>query len=528
MSAPSTLSPGQVLPLVQRIDRAPDPAAVLKDVAAGRGILLESADDSRGSGGTSLVVTRAALVLECRGDEVALDALTPNGEAALAALAGPLGGRFRLVERSAARARYALPADARPLYTDRERLAGRTTALDALRILATAFVPVATPIASPVFAAGLFAYDLIDRFEELPLGSPAAVDVPDLVFWLPEHYVRIDHARGTATAVALVFGAEPRHYHDGARALDALAATCRSCAPAVPTAAPAGLAVTVDTSDEAYAQVVTRLQGHIVRGDVFQIVPSRTFRAPCADPFAAYLRLRRANPSPYLFYLAHRDWTLFGASPETCLKVAGTPRRVTIRPIAGTRPRGRDAAGDVDPDLDARYEADLRLSAKELAEHVMLVDLARNDVARVSRPGTRRVDQLMSVERYSRVMHLVSTVSGELAPELDALHAYAASMNMGTLVGAPKLRAAQLLREHEPDRRGAYGGAVGYVAGDGGLDTCIVIRAALVAGGVARVRAGAGVVADSDPAAEADETFRKASAVLEAIAGRAWTGYRTP
>jgi anthranilate synthase component 1 len=218
-----------------------------------------------------------------------------------------------------------------------------------------------------------------------------------------------------------------------------------------------------------------------------------------------------------MFYVKRQEDVLFGSSPETCLKVSGQPRRVEITPLAGTRPRGFDASGFIDPDLDSRLEAELKLDQKELAEHMMLVDLARNDVARVSRPGTRRVDRLLTVDRFSHVMHLVSYVSGELRGDLDALHAYAASMNMGTLVGAPKVRAAELLRELEPTKRGPYGGAVGYLSCDGAMDTAITIRSALVRDNVAYVRAGAGVVYDSDPQLEADETRRKAQAVLKAL-----------
>jgi anthranilate synthase component 1 len=263
------------------------------------------------------------------------------------------------------------------------------------------------------------------------------------------------------------------------------------------------------------------LKQHIVAGDVFQIVASRTFTLPCPDPLGAYARLRQANPSPYLFYVAGRDAVVFGASPETAIKVHGSPRRVTIRPIAGTAARGRSAGGDIDVDLDSRREAALHLDQKETAEHMMLVDLARNDVARVSRPGTRQVTRLLTVDRYAHVMHLVSEVEGTLAEGQDALHAYAAAMNMGTLVGAPKIRAAQILREVEPSRRGAYGGAVGYLSHDGAMDTAIVIRAAVVREGLAEVRAGAGIVFDSDPDEEARETRRKAEAVLRAIAGGA-------
>jgi anthranilate synthase component 1 len=201
--------------------------------------------------------------------------------------------------------------------------------------------------------------------------------------------------------------------------------------------------------------------------------------------------------------------------------VDGPAGTVEVSPIAGTRPRGRGSDGGLDPELDSRLEAELRLDAKEQAEHLMLVDLARNDVARVSRPGTRRVMELMRIRRYERVMHLVSRVQGELADGLDALHACRAVLPMGTLTGAPKRRAMELLREAECGYRGLYGGAVGYLLGNGTLDTAIIIRAAVVRDGVARVRAGAGVVHDSVPLREAEETRRKAEAVLGAIAAAA-------
>ncbi|SDS72049.1 anthranilate synthase component I [Corynebacterium timonense] len=255
-------------------------------------------------------------------------------------------------------------------------------------------------------------------------------------------------------------------------------------------------------------------------------MPARTFTAECPDAFAAYQRLREMNPSPYMFYLRGlgrdgRPFELFGASPESNLKFDAATREVQLYPIAGTRPRGLNPDGTVNHELDTRMELQLRTDAKEVAEHTMLVDLARNDMARVAEPGTRRVAELLQVDRYSRVMHLVSRVTATLHRDLDALDAYRACMNMGTLTGAPKLRATELIRELEGVRRGSYGGAVGYLRGTGDMDNCIVIRSAFVAEGRAAVQAGAGVVRDSNPQAEADETLHKAYAVLSAIAAAA-------
>ena len=217
------------------------------------------------------------------------------------------------------------------------------------------------------------------------------------------------------------------------------------------------------------------LKHHINIGDVFQIVPSRRFSLACPNTLASYAQLKLNNPSPYMFYMNDEDFILFGASPESALKYAPDNRQLEIYPIAGSRPRGFDAHGNIDPELDARLELELRLDHKEQAEHLMLVDLARNDIARVCQSGTRKVAELMQVDRYSHIMHLVSRVVGKLRPELDALHAYQACMNMGTLTGAPKIKAMQLIYQFEQQKRHSYGGAVGYLTSDGRFDTCIVI-----------------------------------------------------
>lgn len=274
----------------------------------------------------------------------------------------------------------------------------------------------------------------------------------------------------------------------------------------------------VDKSDKTYCADVEKLKGNIRKGDIFQVVPSRCFSLPCPQPLVAYRELKRTNPSPYMFYMNDQDFTLFGASPESAVKFEHKSRQVEMYPIAGTRRRGLNADGSINLDLDGRLELELRQDTKETAEHMMLVDLARNDIARISEPGSRYVKDLLKVDRYSHVMHLVSRVVGTLRHDLDALHAYQACMNMGTLTGAPKIRASELIREVEQKRRGSYGGAVGYLNSDGDMDTCIVIRSAFVKNGIAYVQAGAGVVFDSKPQAEADETRGKAAAVLNAIA----------
>ena len=487
-------------------------------------VLLESADITTKASRTTVAVLEASARLTCWGGTVTAEALsTVDGEgpgadglAALARLEGRLSEY--LADRSPGRLTLALPtsADDDATIEERERLTALST-IEPLRVLAQAEVDHPhLPL-----EAGAFAFDYLSTFESLPEVAQGANTCPDYLFYDARIILVVDHPTQEATLVgASVDAAELE------RRLDALAAAINTAAdaaehsPAPPEVAAdsAVLHAVPTTSDADFEAVVETMRGYIADGDVYQVVPSRGFTIDCPDALAAYHVLRHANPSPYMFYLAAPDFELFGASPESALLYSVRSGRVAIRPIAGTRPRGLHPDGSVDHERDTRLELELRTDAKEVAEHVMLVDLARNDVARVSRPGTRSVQDLLRVDRYSRVMHLVSEVSGELADDLDALDAFRASMTMGTLTGAPKLRAAELIRQAEGVRRGSYGGSVGYIRGDGELDTCIVIRSGFVVDGTALVQAGAGVVAASSPAAEAAETVHKARAVLEAVA----------
>ena len=487
-------------------------------------VLLESADITTKASRTTVAVLEASARLTCWGGTVTAEALsTVDGEgpgtdglAALARLEERLSEH--LADRSPGRLTLALPtsADDDATIEERERLTALST-IEPLRVLAQAEVDHPhLPL-----EAGAFAFDYLSTFESLPEVAQGANTCPDYLFYDARIILVVDHPTQEATLVGASVDAAGLE-----RRMDALAAAINTAAdaaehsPAPPEVAAdsAVLHAVPTTSDADFEAVVETMRGYIADGDVYQVVPSRGFTIDCPDALAAYHVLRHANPSPYMFYLAAPDFELFGASPESALLYSVRSSRVAIRPIAGTRPRGLHPDGSVDHERDTRLELELRTDAKEVAEHVMLVDLARNDVARVSRPGTRSVQDLLRVDRYSRVMHLVSEVSGELAEDLDALDAFRASMTMGTLTGAPKLRAAELIRQAEGVRRGSYGGSVGYIRGDGELDTCIVIRSGFVVDGTALVQAGAGVVAASSPAAEAAETVHKARAVLEAVA----------
>ncbi len=486
-------------------------------------VLFESPIGAGRRAEKSIVFPKNAICIKARDRVVSLEALTDNGGLALETIAPTLKEAALEATTVEKRLEVRFP-DRLVMGSDRERIMAPSP-IDALRILSARWeMPKGT---LPLHLPGIFSYDFLEQLEALPEAKSDHLQFPDFVFWLPEQAVLINHQKQIARIVIFCFEPDEAVIRSATQELNRLAEVVATCKEPRKHPSPPPLSVgrrdnvtddvSTDLDDAAYADIVRVMKEHIVAGDVFQIVPSRTFSTPCPSARDAYQVLRKLNPSPYLFFVRGDDFELFGASPEAFVRVLGDPKTVEIHPIAGTRPRGRLDTGAVDHDLDNRLEADLRLDKKELAEHMMLVDLARNDVARISRSGTRRVKRLSEVERYSHVMHLVSVIEGELEESLDALHAYLASMNMGTLVGAPKIEAAKLLRKYEADKRGPYGGAVGFMTSDGAMETAIIIRSAIVRDGTAHVRAGAGIVYDSDPMSEAVETSNKAGAVLKAI-----------
>lgn len=506
-------------------------------------VLLESADIASKQHLTTIAVLAASTQITCSGDSVTLKALdTTDGPQALKAVAQELSSA--VTHQSDTELVLHLPSVAEDSAEEHARLRERST-MEPLRILTDQVV--AHPHLPLV--AGAVAFDYLGTYESLPSVADGANTCPDYLFFNARIILVVDHPSGSCQLVgASLDAAQLSAQMDALEAAinelpaQAPSAPAEQAAPAQQTtpaasaqqaatpeaqATPAASAqqATEDTitayptmSDADFCELVAKMQQHIAIGDAYQVVPSRGFVIDCPQPLQTYRYLHDADPSPYMFYIATDDFELFGASPESSLLHSAKTGQVAIRPIAGTRPRGFAPDGSIDHELDIRLELELRSDAKEVAEHVMLVDLARNDVARISAPGTRKVTQLLRVDRYSRVMHLVSEVTGQLASDLHPLDAFRASMTMGTLTGAPKLRAAELIRQYEGTRRGSYGGAVGYLRGDGELDTCIVIRSAFARGGKAIVQAGAGVVSDSVPQREADETAHKASNVLRAIA----------
>src|SRR4051812_41843403 len=362
-------------------------------------------------------------------------------------------------------------------------------------------------------AVGLFGYDLV-RTAEPSVGPPSQDDVrvPDMALMVSDLLLAFDHLRHEVTVLANVFavGDVDQAY---AEAAAAIAEVRERLAAPVPRGR-AGRAEPPEfesnIGSDGYAAAVEQAKEYIRAGDIYQVVPSQRWSADApVEAFSVYRGLRTVNPSPYMYFLDFEDFQIAGASPESLVKVTG--RRGEQRPIAGTRPR----AGTVEEDLALAKE--LLADEKERAEHVMLVDLGRNDLGRVCEYGSVAVDELMGVETYSHVLHIVSQVSGTLREGVSAMDALEASLPAGTLSGAPKIRAMQIIDELEPVKRGPYGGAVGYLSYTGDLDTCIYIRSAVIKDGRIHVQAGGGIVADSDPAYEVRETEAKAGAVFAAL-----------
>jgi anthranilate synthase component 1 len=363
-------------------------------------------------------------------------------------------------------------------------------------------------------AVGYLSYDVVRYFERLPDTATRDLDIPDAAFLLPDTLVIFDHAKHQLIVLANAHntGDPDAAYDDALDRIDQLVAALHQPLPELPEIEPpADTEMRSNMSREQYEQMVRDGKEYIAAGDAFQIVLSQRFsRKTTANPLAVYRALRMLNPSPYMFLLHFNDdLSLIGASPEMMVRLEDGV--ATVRPIAGTRPRGKSDAED------AKLETELLADPKERAEHVMLVDLGRNDLGRVCDYGTVHVSKMMYIERYSHVMHIVSQIEGKLRRGMDAFDLLRATFPAGTLSGAPKVRAMEIIEELEGTRRGTYGGAVGYFSFDGSMDTCITIRAVLMQEGTAYIQAGAGIVADSDPAHEYEESINKSRAVSVAL-----------
>ena len=457
------------------------PVAVFLKLAHGKPntFLLESVEGGANRGRYSIIGLQPDLVWRCR-----------NGKAEL--------------NRIAVSAPYAFTVDDRP-------------ALDSLRaVVAESHLDV--PEGLPPMCGGLIGYlgyDMVRLIENLPNKNQSSIDVPDALLARPTLYAIFDNVTDLLTLAVPVY---PREGLSAEAAWNAAQATLgqaeEALARPLPLAAPPVSLPPLPTptsnfTREGFVAAVERAKEYIRAGDAFQIVPSQRFSVPFAlPPFALYRALRRISPAPFLFFLDFGGFAVVGSSPEILVRLRdGT---VTIRPLAGTRRRGATHAED------QILAAELLADPKERAEHLMLLDLGRNDVGRVAELGSVRVTESFAIERFSHVMHIASDVQGRLREGLDAIDALAAGFPAGTLTGAPKVRAMEIIEELEPTRRGIYAGCIGYFAANGTMDTCIGLRTAVVKDGTMYVQAGAGIVADSDPLAEYEETRQKAQSLLRA------------
>lgn len=465
----------------RRVADTDTPVSLMLKLGQGRqdNFLLESVTGGEKRGRYSVIGMKPDLIWRCRGDVVEINRSARWDDAAFE------------------------PDDAAPLESLRALLGESAINL---------------PKALPPMAAGVFGYlgyDMIRHVEKLPEPNPDPLGLPDAILTRPTLIVIIDNVADLVTIVSAVrpqSGIDARAAY--ARAAERIADTVEDMnralppEPRLPDGALEGDAVSNTTVEEYHAKV-EKAREYIAAGDIFQVVPSQRWKKPFAlPPFSLYRSLRRTNPSPYMYFLDFGGFQIVGASPEILVRLRdGT---VTIRPIAGTRPRGAS------PTEDKELEDDLLGDAKECAEHLMLLDLGRNDVGRVAKVGTVNPNEQFTVEHYSHVMHIVSNVEGEIQDNVDAVDALLAGLPAGTVSGAPKIRAMEIIDELETEKRGVYAGGVGYFSADGGMDTAIALRTAVVKDGAMYVQAGGGVVWDSDPEAERMETVNKSKALFRA------------
>jgi anthranilate synthase component 1 len=381
--------------------------------------------------------------------------------------------------------------------------------LDDIRAMIGRYTLTSAQSTFPGAAVCVFSYDASRVLERIGTKPPSDLPFPDALVLIPGSWVIFDHFTHKVTLIGLA--RDERERAAVSERLDAYVARLLAAKPSIPASVGAKGAVKQSLSKAEYLERVARAKAHIYEGDAYQLQVGIRFTAEIegGGPFDFYRQIRARNPSPYMFFIETDAWTIFGASPEFLVRLDGSKAR--IRPLAGTRSRGEDTAGD------NAIAAELLTNEKERAEHVMLVDLGRNDLGAVSSTGTVHVDELMVIERYSHVMHIVSNVVSELRPDKDALDLFAAAFPAGTVTGAPKIRAMQLIDELEPVARGFYAGSVAHIDFDGDMDSCIVLRCVAIANGRAYWQASAGIVADSDPEAEYAEIMHKTGIVRNVL-----------
>lgn len=472
-----------------------DPLDIIENEKLENFLLFESADVITKLGEKSHLCFNMALKIECRNNQVIIEALKEEALPMLTYLTNKF--LSKIISPTI------ISIDFLPTFHELDLLKKMQapSAIDVIREVMKILELENVNLADKLMLTGMFAYDFLDHFEYLPKNKNDLLNCPDYLFYLPLSILTIDHKKLQTTLTDFSFTKNFSHKN----------ILIKNTSNTHKQSKNSNFKFTNDVNNSDFINLINECKKYITNGDVYQIVPSRNFICDIENIFSSYYSLRALNPSPYMFLVKTKEFSLFGSSPETFIKVSGQGKKVSIRPIAGTQIRSENS------DLDSRLQAALCLNEKELAEHMMLVDLARNDIACVCKPKSRKIDRLLGIDKFSHVMHLVSEVSGILRDEFDALSAYQASMNMGTLMGAPKVKAASILRNLEINKRGFYGGAIGYLNKEKDFDSAIIIRSAFVKNNKAYIRSGCGVVFDSDPELEMQETINKAKAVLTAI-----------
>ncbi|MBN2280861.1 MAG: anthranilate synthase component 1 [Candidatus Marinimicrobia bacterium] len=485
-------------------------------------ILLESANTISKYGEKSIGAINPCLKIKGKGENFVIKALNKTGEYFLAEIVDDLIFCDDLVITKEKISGTLIPDKSQT--DERERLKARTH-FDILRVINNRFIPISNGVNPAGGIFGAISYDIIDQFEDLPPSKTDIIGDHDYEMIYVDNFFIMDHIKNEMKFVAnALISNQSRDdvYLDCIKKLNRYEECLQLCKntgfPSYFDETDEEIEWITDTEKENFLKKVSQLKEHILAGDIFQAVLCRTLIGDTKiPPYKAYKNLRTINPGPYMFYFNTSDGCILGSSPEMFIRVEGKDEKILeIRPIAGTKPRGY-INGKIDSDLDSKYELELKLDPKEQAEHTMLIDLARNDVARVCQKGSRYVDEPFIIEKYSHVQHLVSNVSGQLKKEYDALHAYVASMNMGTLTGAPKIEAMKLIRLYETGKRGYYGGSVGYFTPDGNFDSCINIRSMRFKNGHIYIKVGAGIVYDSIPEKEWEETINKSRASVLAL-----------
>lgn len=487
-------------------------------------LLLESAKIDNKKSIESMLIVDTAIKIYCFNNIVKIKAISNNGLYLLNKIDLKI---FNKTSINIKKKKWNILEIHFPIFNycvDEDKKLFLTSVFDALRIIQKS---IENPEKSKmgVFFGGILSYDLISSFEPIPRVFNTKYKHSDFCFYLSENLLIFDHKKKKCELQTNIF---TKNKEEKLNILKKIKIICNQIEKInsknkknkqnITNSLKKKKCEWIDSEIDSkiYKNRIKKVKQMILNGDIFQIVISRKFFLPCPHPLESYINLKKNNPSPYMFFMQDSQFILFGSSPESSLKYSSKTKKIEIHPIAGTRPRAFFSNGNIDINEDNKMELAMRINSKELAEHSMLVDLARNDLARICLPGTRFVSDLMRVDKYSHVMHLVSKVEGILRSDLDIFHAYQCCMNMGTLTGAPKIRAMQIISE-EKEIRECYGGAIGYFTGEGDLDTCIVIRSAYVRNNIACVQAGAGIVLDSIPSEENEECKNKAMAVISAI-----------